>query len=189
MVKILGTRKAIQDALAYAYTDDSSMAEYLDYLCRVDKTRKTGMEQHVMAIQYAKIRAAINDQRTPIPQWIHFAYGPDLECANKGNQKRILALTLSLRLYSPPITVKRRDRIERLCECAAEDYRMGMFLGKTLPQVEYAKAMEIKPDQWQRDWEGMRQRVLDMIKGLDSDGIGHVSTVVREIREAAEQTI
>ena len=87
-MKILGTRKAIQDALAYAYTADSSMAEYLTYLCRVDRTRKTGIEQNVMAIQFAKIRAAINDQRQPIPAWLHFAYGPDLECAQKGRQKR-----------------------------------------------------------------------------------------------------
>ena len=187
-MKILGTSKAIQDALAYAYTADTSMSEFLDYLCRVDKTRKTGVEQHVMAIQYAKIRAAINDQKAPIPQWIHFAYGPDLECSNKSNQKRALSIMLSLKLYIPPISTKKRDRIERLCACAVEDYRMGMFLGKTLPQVIYAEMMEVRDDNFQRDWAKLRDKVLEYIKRLDSDGIGHVSTVVREIREAEEET-
>ena len=185
-MKILGTRKAVQDALAYAYTADSSMAEYLTYLCRVDKTRKTGIEQNVMAIQFAKIRAAINDQRQPIPAWLHFAYGPDLECAQKGRQKRTLGLMLSHRLYTSPISTKRRDRIERLCMCAAEDYRMGLFMGKILPQTEYATAMEVRDDNFQRDWAKTRDRVLEMIKRLDSEGLGYVSVTVREIRESEE---
>lgn len=187
-MKILGTRKAIQDSLAYAYTADSSMAEYLTYLCRVDKTRKTGIEQNVMAIQFAKIRAAINDQRQPIPAWLHFAYGPDLECAQKGRQKRTLGLMLSHRLYDPPISLKRRDRIERLCMCAAEDYRMGLFMGKTLPVIAYCDEMEVRENNFHRDWLSLRDQVLEMIKGLDSDGIGRVSATVREIRESEELT-
>ncbi len=187
-MKILGARKAIQDALAYAYTADSSMYEYLTYLCRVDKTRKTGMEQHVMAIQYAKIRAAINDQKAPIPQWINFAYGPDLEVSNKPSQKRALSRMLALQLINGHISEKKRDRLERLCGCAVEDYRVGMFLGKTLPQVVYAELMNVRDDHWQRDWEPYRQKALDIIKRLDSDGIGRVSIVVRDIRESERET-
>lgn len=189
-MRIRGVRNAIQDALAYAYTADSSMVEYLDYLCRVDKTRKTGIEQNVMAIQFAKIRAAINDQKAPIPQWLHFAYGPDLECANKGSQKRTLALMLSHKLYKPPISTKKRDRLEQLCHCAAEDYRLGVFRGQRLPIIEYCKPMDVHQSNWDRDgWEALREKAMDLIKGLDSDGLGRVSITVREIREAEESIL
>lgn len=184
-MKFLGTRKAIQDALAYAYLADSRMAEYFDYLCRVDKTRKTGIEQNVMAIQFAKIRAAINDQKSPIPQWIHFAYGPDLEIVNKSRQKLTLALMLSLNLYKPLINIKKRDRIERLCGCAVEDYRLGLFRNQRLPIVVYCEIMEIHQSNWERDsWEKLREKAMELIGSLDAQGIGNVSVVVREIREA-----
>ena len=187
-MKILGTRKAIQDALSYAYTADSSMAEYLTYLCKIDKTKTTGTHQFALAMQFAKIRAAINDQKQPIPAWLHYAYGPDLEAAQKSRQKRTVALMLAAELTPVPASLKKRDRIEKLCYCAVEDYRMGLFLGKILPQSEYAKSMGVYFNHWGRDWAGLQARALEILRGLDSDGIGRVSVTVREIREAEEQT-
>ena len=185
-MKILGTRIAIQDALSYAYTPDNSMAEYLTYLCKIDKTKTTGTYQFAMAIQFAKIRAAINDQKQPIPAWLNYAYGPDLEAAQKARHKRMVALMLAAELTPAPVGLKRRERIEKLCYCAVEDHRLGLFLGKTLPQSEYAAAMDIHEQNWWRDWADLQSRALEIIKGLDSDGIGRVSVVVREIREAEE---
>lgn len=187
-MKILGTRTAIQNALAYAYTADSSMSEYLDYLCRVDKTRKTGLEQNVMAIQFAKIRAAINDQKAPIPQWLHYAYGPDMECIDKGNQKLTLGRMLAKKINFLPMTIKKRDRLERLCMCAVEDYRLGIFRGQRLPIVVYCEIMEVHQSHWDRDgWEKCREKAMELIGNLDSEGLAKVSITVREIREAEEE--
>lgn len=183
-MNIFGTKTAIQQALAYAYSADTSMAEYIDYFCRVDKTRKTGIEQNVMAIHYAKIRAAINDQKAPIPQWIHFAYGPDLEHVNKLRQKRMLGLMIARKLYNMKFSFKRQDRIEKLCMCAVEDYRMGIFLHKKLPVFAYCEYMGVLDNNFERDWSWARDRALEIIKKLDSDGVIKVSETVREIREA-----
>jgi hypothetical protein len=99
-----------------------------------------------------------------------------------------VALMLAAELTPSPASLKKRERIEKLCYCAVEDYRMGMFLGKTLPQVAYAEAMGVYFNHWDRDWAGLQSRALEIIKGLDSDGIGRVSVTVREIRDAEEQT-
>lgn len=184
-MNIFGTKQAIQAALSYAYTADTSMSEYLDYLCTIDKTRKTGIEQNVMAIHFAKIRAAINDQQAPIPQWIHFAYGPDLEHVNKPRQKRTLSLMLARKLNNPgPKNIKRQERLEKLCACAVEDYRMGIFMQKKLPVDFYCAGMGVLQNHFERDWASIRKKVLEMIKKLDLDGIVKVSETVREIREA-----
>lgn len=183
-MRILGTRKAIQDSLAYAHASNSPITEYLTYLCKIDKTHNTGTAAFALSMQFAKIRAAINDQKQPIPSWLHYAYGPDLEIAQKWRQKRMVARMLSLQLFTPPIAIKRRDRIERLCMCAVEDYRMGLFLGKTLPKVVYCELMDVHASNWDRDWGKLQAKALELIKALDSDGIGGVSVVVRMIREA-----
>lgn len=196
-MNIFGTKQAIQAALAYAYTADTSMSEYLDYLCSIDKTRKTGIEQNVMAIHFAKIRAAINDQKAPIPQWIHFAYGPDLEHTNKPAQKRTLSLMLARKLNNPgPISLKRQERLEKLCMVAAEDYRLGLFMGargdvdkdedrpKKIPVVVYCQVMGVLEENFSRDWARIREKVLRIIKNVDSNGIIKVSKTVREIWEA-----
>ena len=185
-VKIMGTRRAIQDSLAYAHLSANGMAEFLTYLCKIDKTHKTGIEQNVLALQFAKIRAAINDQRAPIPQWLNYAYGPDIEQSDKSRQCRLVGLTIAARLTPSPCSLKRRDRMQQLCKLAVEDYRLGMFMGKTLPVSIYVESMEVLENNFARDWAPSRDDAFEIIKGLDSDGVGHVSKVVREIREAEE---
>lgn len=184
MGHIRGTRNAIQDALAYAYQADSSMKEYLTYLCRIDKSTTTGSAQFVRAMQFAKIRAAINSQKQPIPAWLHYCYGPDLASENKARQRRTLSLMLSLRLYTPPISVIRRERIERLCLCAVEDYRMRILHNRSLSNAAYAGHMGTSSDHWRRDWTALQDQALDLLQQWDSHGIGGVSATVREIRDA-----
>ena len=194
-MKILGTRKAIQDALAYAYPADSSMAEYLDYSCRIDKSRRTGIEQHVMAIQFAKIRAAINEQPAPIPEWLYYCYGPDLELANKSKQKRLISQMLAPKLHKMYVSPFKRDRLEKLCLCTIEDYRLGLFSAqrlerqdltkaRRLPIVVYCELLDVHDNHWTRDWEAYRKKAMGLIGDMDDKGISHVSIIVREIREA-----
>jgi hypothetical protein len=185
-MKITSTRQMIQIALGAAYPGDTGMAELLDYLTRIQHTQNTGLEKMVADIQLAKIRAAINDQKQPIPAWLHFSYGPDLESAQKSRQLRTVALMLAAGLTPSAANIKKRERIERLCYCAVEDYRLGLFLGKTLPQVAYAEAMGVHPNHWDRDWGRIQDAALGRIRELDADGIGRVSVTVREIREAEE---
>ena len=69
-MRIASTREMIQLALGAPYSGDSALAEMLAYLTRIQHTQNTGLVKLVIDIQLAKIRAAVNDQRAPIPQWL-----------------------------------------------------------------------------------------------------------------------
>lgn len=181
---ILGTRRAIQEALGYAYASDSSMSEYLTYLCRIDKSPGNGTEQFARSMQYAMIRAAINDQSQPIPAWLHYCYGPDVEAAQKGRQQRMVGIIISAKMAKGPMKVVRRERIEKLCLMAVEDYRLRTLNDKELPSVEYAKLMGTDPSNFVRDWGGMRNDALAELNTIDATGVAHVSITVKQIREA-----
>ena len=183
-MRITNTREMIQVALSAPYPGDTSMAELLAYLTRIQHTQNTGLEKMVMDIQLAKIRGAINDQKAPIPAWLHYSYGPDLEVANKVAQKRLVGRMLAQKLYKLPIMAKKRDRLETLCACALEDYRMGIFRAQRLPIVVYCELMEVDGKNWTRDWESYRGKAMALIESLDAVGVGYVSGVVRQIREA-----
>ena len=182
-MRIASTREMIQLALGAPYSGDSALAEMLAYLTRIQHTQNTGLVKLVIDIQLAKIRAAVNYQRAPIPQWLFYAYGPD-EVANKASQKRLISHILALKLHTLPISTKKSDRLEKLCLCALEDYRLGLFRGQRLPILVYAEIMDVNADNFARDWSKYQEKALDLIKSLDSDGVGHVSVTVREIREA-----
>lgn len=183
-MKIMGCRTAIQDALAYAYTGSNQLAEFLTYLCKIDKSTSTGTAQFALTLQYARIRAGISDQRYPIPEWIMYAYGPDLADSQKDHQKRRIALTIAESLTPSVCSLKRKTRLVELCALAVEDYRLGMFLGKTLPNRVYSDALEVREDNFPRDWGKSRDQALEQIKRLDNEGIANISIIVREIREA-----
>lgn len=183
-MRIFDTPHMIQIALGAAYPGDTSMSELLDYLTRIQHTQNTGLGKMVMDVQLARIRAAINDQRDPIPQWLHYCYGPDLEAANKINQKRFLSRLLALRIHAPTNALKVRGGMERMASCALEDYRVGLFRGQRLPVVVYCEMLDTREKDFNRDWGRYRQRALDIIHGIHTEGLAHVSGVVVALREA-----
>ena len=185
-VKIMGTRRAIQDALGYAHNSTNILAEYLDYLTKIEKTHHLNTYQNVLAIQFAKISDAVNSQKPHIAAWLHFAYGPDIdeESAKKQRQMAMVAQTITATLAKPVCSIKRRDRLHRLCGLAVEDYRAGLFLGKTLPDVLYSEVIDVSPTHFVRDWGKDKTAALELVKKYDSEGVAGVSETVKAIREA-----
>lgn len=183
-MRIFDTPHMIQVALGSAYPGDTSMAELLDYLTRIQHTQNTGLAKMVMDVQLAKIRTAVNDQHDPIPQWLHYCYGPDLEIVDKISQKRLLSRFLALRIHAPTNAIKVRTGMEKMASCALEDYRLGLLRGQRLPVMVYCELLGSREKDFNRNWGRYRQRAMDILHGIHTKGIAHVSGVVQALREA-----
>jgi len=179
-----GTRAAISDALAFAYLGSTQIAGYLTYLCRIDKSNGIESYQMAMEIQLAKIRAAVNAQPEPINLWLAYCYGPDVQAINKPAKQALIAKQVTAKAFNGSGGHRKANRLAAIAYMAVEDYRIGQIMGKELPVSAYLDFAEIPVSNWYRDWEPHRRKALMQIKSYDLDGIGKVSVVVKQIREA-----
>jgi hypothetical protein len=179
-----GTREAIQTALAYAYLGNTITAEFVRYLCPIDRSPANPATMMAYAVQMAKIRAAISEQPSSIRNWLYICYGPDVESLQKGNKRHKLAHTILSNGHYGPMGTKRKGRLEKMALLAIEDARMGILMTREMPKTIYCDELGVNDHNWARDWEPYRRTMLIKLRDMDSDGIGRVSVVVRAIREA-----
>lgn len=181
---ILSTRTAICDALAHAYTGNTATGDFQTFGCRID--RSTGNAAYLMAIavQYAKIRAAISECAPHIRDWLYYAYGPDVESLRKDSRHAALASTVTQEAFHGPMSHRKVGKLSKIAYIAVLDYRVGQTMGKSLPVSEYTNAIGYTSSQWARDWEPYRRAALNVIGSYDKDGVARVSITVRAIRKA-----
>lgn len=185
---IRNTREAISHALAFAYEGATATANYLDYLCPIARSPNSPGLQIAMAVQSAKVRAAVNDQPNPISDWLNFCYGPDVEPLNKPLKQAHIAATVTKEAFNGHRSHKRAARLDQIAYIAVHDYRVGMIMGRELPVSVYLETMGIDGHNWARDWEPRRRDALMCLKSYDIAGIGKVSIVVKEICEAEKNS-
>lgn len=181
---IRNTREAISHALAFAYEGATATANYLSYLCPIDRSPNSQGLQIAMAVQSAKVRAAVNDQPFPISDWLNFCYGPDVEPLNKPLKHAHIAATVTQEAFNGHRSHKRAGRLDQIAYIAVQDYRVGMIMGRELPVSVYLEATGIDGAHWSRDWAKFRRDALMRLKSYDIAGVGRVSIVVKEICEA-----
>lgn len=185
----MNTRQAIQDSLAFAYLGNTATASFLTYLCRIDRSPPDPGYIVAMAVQSAKIRAAVNDQPEPISSWLNYCYAPDVEAINKPLKQAHIADTLITELlHVEQCSHKKAGRLAVIAHIAVEDYRIGQIMGRELPPSSYTEPTGINPANWSRDWEKYRRKALMRIKSFDIAGVAKVSETFKAIREAEEDS-
>lgn len=182
---IRNTRDAITNALAFAYMGNTQTASFLDYLCPISKSAGSQGLQIALAVQFAKIRAAVNDQPHPVNHWLSYCYGPDVEPLNKPLKHAILTATVTTKAFNGHHP-RKASRLQQIAYMALQDYRVGVIMGRDLPVSAYLEATGINGAHWARDWEKYRRDALMVIKGYDTKGVGYVSTVVKAICDAED---
>lgn len=181
---IRNTREAISHALAFAYEGATATANYLDYLSPIDRSPNSQGLQIAMAVQSAKVRAAVNSQPTHIADWLNFCYGPDVDSFNKPTKQAHIAETVAKEAYNGRSIHRNGAKLLQIAHIAVQDYRVGVIMGRELPVSVYTEAMDYHSSQWARDWEPYRREALMVLKSYDIAGIAKVSIVVKEICEA-----
>lgn len=178
------TREAISHALAFAYEGATATANYLDYLCPVDRSPNSQGLQIAMAVQSAKIRAAINSQPPHIADWLNFCYGPDVDSFNKPEKQAHIAGTVANQAFNGKNIRRNGSKLMKIAHIAVQDYRVGVIMGRELPVSVYTEALDYHSSQWARDWEPYRREALMVLKSYDIAGIAKVSIVVKAICDA-----
>ena len=163
----------------------TSMAEYLTYLSKIDKARDIGLWNFVHRVQHAKVLAEINAQRPPVAQWLNWAYGPDIPQDRIDHRRTSLSCYLYDFLRIPP-KIKLHFRNMTLCGCALDDYKVRLWQGKSLPNEYFSEKMNVNAKNFSRDWKAKLDICLENIKLLDNEGVIKVSVVVKEIRDSEE---
>lgn len=177
------TRDAIQHALAFAYEGSTATANYLAYLCPIDRSPTSQGLQIAMAVQSAKIRAAVNEQPSPINDWLNLCYGPDVEAFNKPSKNAHIAAVVTKEAFSGH-NRRKADKLYKIAYIAVHDYRVGVLMGRELPLAPYLEATGTSDKNWSRDWEKYRRDALMRLRSYDTDGIAQVERVVRAICKA-----
>ena len=181
---LLNTREALQHALASAYEGNTATANFLSYLCPIDKSPGSPGYAIAMAVQSAKIRAAINDQPSPISDLLLYCYAPDVEAINKTVKRLKIAKSIIDDVFHGKHGYKKSDRLAVIAYIAVDDYRIGLTMGHVLPPAAYTEAAGIPPANWARDWEKHRRAAVARIQSMDNAGVARVSQTCRAIREA-----
>lgn len=183
---IRNTREAITHALAFAYEGATATANYLDYLCPISRSPNSQGLQIAMAVQSAKVRAAVNDQPHPISDWLNYAYGPDCEAFSKPLKQANIAATVTKEAFNGHNGSK-IAKLSQIAYIAVLDYRAGLLMGRELPVSAYLEATGASAANWARDWAKFRREALMKLKSYDIAGIGRVSIVVNEICDAEQR--
>lgn len=175
-----GTRQAIYDAMYWGWLKKGSMGmvEWSRYMCRIDRSVKQNNDDLIQdELEAGYILAAIDSCRPVVAAWLYFCHHND---AREADRQQV-ALTACYDCFGP-INVKKLARHRKLCEVAVDDYRLRVWRTKHMPAEVYAEAMGIDSSNFARDWHDKRGMALDYIKGLDAEGMGHVSRMVRALR-------
>jgi hypothetical protein len=184
---IRNTREAISHALAFAYEGATQTANYLDYLCPISRSASSQGLQIAMAVQSAKVRAAVNDQPHPISDWLNYCYGPDVEPLNKPLKHINIATTVAKEAFNGHQSHRKAGTLAKIAYIAVQDYRVGQIMGRELPVASYLEATGLHPAHWSRDWEPRRREALMALKRYDIAGIAKVSIVVKAICDAESE--
>ena len=185
---IRNTREAIQHALAYAYEGKTATANYLDFLCPIDRSPSSEGYRIAIAVQSAKIRAAVNGFKDKnISDFLNYVYGPDVEAMHKQQKQHDLAASVARRAFNGSYSGKKTSRLAAIAWLAVEDTRMGILMGRAMPQTQYIEATGIGQNHWYRDGEPSRRLALHVLSGFDNTGVGIVSITVRAICDAESE--
>ena len=175
------TRQAIHDALAWGYLKrESGLTEYLTYLCKIDKSGTT-RDNCVDMLEAGYILAAISKLPPHIQSWIRFGYGYD--------DSRIIQSVVAsyIRFHLWPISeAKKHERLIAMAKKATEDYRLRVWQNKQMPIIAYCQDMGVNEKNFKRDWGNRLDQCLDLLKLMDSDGVGRISPVVKALKGQAE---
>mgnify|MGYP001563880307 FL=1 len=185
---VRNTRQAIQTALAHAYLGTTNTANFTAYGCPID--RSSGNAAYIMAnaVQMAKIRAAVNGFKDKnISDFLNYCYGPDVEAMHKQQKQHDLAASVARRAFNGSYSGKKTSRLAAIAWLAVEDTRMGILMGRAMPQTEYIATTGIGQNHWYRDGEPNRRLALNVLSGFDKTGVGIVSITVRAICDAESE--
>lgn len=182
------TKQAIHDALTWEWKvkGDVGIVEWSKYLCRIQKSGTFDNNSKIQdSTEVGYILAAISKQKSPIPQWLHYAYGIE----NRDLDKHTLASHLFFK-YFHGVKPSKITRYQTFCILIVEDYKMRLQThgAKKMPIVTYGKELGIDPNNWIRDWKHKWGQGIDELIRLDAEGIGTVSRVVKSLRGDSEHS-
>jgi hypothetical protein len=140
------------------------------------------------AVQMAKVRAAVNGFKDKnISDFLNYTYGPDVEAMQKQDKQRSLASTVAHKAFNGHHSGKKADRLKAIAWLAVEDTRIGILMGKSMPQTEYIAVTGISQNHWYRDGEPYRRDALMVLSSYDKTGVSIVSITVRKICDAESE--
>jgi len=182
-MKLGATRQAIHDALTWAWRQKQEMGivKWLTYLTKIESSFRTNDWQTADFLEIGWILAAINSQPPHTIGWLRWCYGAD---ENQFDQQQI-AVWLYMHNF---LGLPKPDRYRALCRCAVDDSRLRMRRQgeKSLPIEAYAHEMGMDPSHWARDWHRKQRVLFEQIGAIDSDGVGRISIVIRQLRGYGE---
>jgi hypothetical protein len=177
-MKLTSTRQAIHDALSWGYLQKSEngIVEYLTYLCKIQKSQRQN-DPNLDFMEVGYICAAIDTLSKPLRGWLEFCYGPE--------DSKSINIILGGYVWNMMFKIsnaKRYAKQRALCECAVEDFRLGVMQHKTLPIQIYSDRMEVSESNFSRDWGDQRRQCLRVVQVWDTEAVGHASRMIKSLR-------
>ena len=177
MIRTKSARHAITIATAQGWDksgDDLDVA--------VDSGSKGCNEGQILhGLDCGRVLSVVDSQRPEVTSWLYLAYG----APGWSSDRMAMACAVALcRLCNAPKSS--RDRLERVAYIALDDMRRRVSGRSGFVPATYQQGAQIPRQNW-RWWESKVEAMQSQIDRWDRAGLGAVSEMLHEWREARKE--